>query len=92
MGIAVALAAGAPIPAEAGWRRSASWPQLWKTHAALSDLRKAQGRSDEARQAYRDALSVIESVAAALTDESLRETFLSSDHVQGIRRTTGPQV
>jgi hypothetical protein len=49
-------------------------------------LRKAQGQPDEARQACRDALTVIEGVAAGLTDESLRETFLSSDHVQGIRR------
>jgi len=61
-------------------------PQLWKTHAALGDLRKAQGRLDDARQAYRDAFAVIERVAAGLSDESLRETFLSSDHVQDIRR------
>jgi len=61
-------------------------PQLWKTHAALGDLRQAQGRGNDARQAYRDALAVIEGVAAGLSDESLRETFLSSDHVQGIRR------
>jgi hypothetical protein len=61
-------------------------PQLWKTHAALGDLRRVQGRANDARQAYRDALTVIEGVAAGLSDESLRETFLSSDHVQGIRR------
>jgi tetratricopeptide (TPR) repeat protein len=61
-------------------------PQLWKTYAALRDLRRAQGRLDDARQAYRDALAVIERVAAGLSDESLREPFLSSEHVQGIRR------
>jgi tetratricopeptide (TPR) repeat protein len=61
-------------------------PQLWKTHAALGDLRQSQGRPEDARQAYRGALAVIEGVAARLSDESLRETFLSSDHVQGIRR------
>ncbi len=60
-------------------------PQLWKTHAALGDLRQAQGQPDEARQAYRDALAIIEDVAAGLEDESLRETFLGSDHVQEIR-------
>ena len=60
-------------------------PQLWKTHAALGDLRQAQNRRDDARQAYRDALSVIDGVAAGLEDESLKETFLTSDHVQGIR-------
>jgi tetratricopeptide (TPR) repeat protein len=60
-------------------------PQLWKTHAALGDLRQAQKQLDEARQAYRDALAVIDGVAAGLEDESLRQTFLNSDHVQGIR-------
>ncbi len=62
-------------------------PQLWKTYAALGDLRKAQDRPDDARKAYRDAISIIEGVAADLTDESLRETFLGSDHVRGIRRS-----
>jgi tetratricopeptide (TPR) repeat protein len=60
-------------------------PQLWKTHAALDDLRQSQGQPDEARQAYRDAIAVIEGVAADLEDEPLRETFLGSDHVQEIR-------
>ncbi len=60
-------------------------PQFWKTYAALGDLRQAQGQTDDARQAYRDALSAIDSVASGLEDESLRETFLSSDHVQEIR-------
>jgi tetratricopeptide (TPR) repeat protein len=60
-------------------------PQLWKTQAALGDLRQAQGRPEEARQAYREALWIIDQVAAALTDESLRDTFLNSDHVQSIR-------
>lgn len=61
-------------------------PQLWKTHAALGDLRKAQGQIDAGRKAYRAALTVIDGVADDLTDESLRETFLNSDHVQGIRQ------
>ncbi len=60
-------------------------PQLWTTHAALGELRQAQGKPDDANKAYRDALSVIDGVAAGLTDESLRETFLTSAHVQEIR-------
>jgi class 3 adenylate cyclase/tetratricopeptide (TPR) repeat protein len=60
-------------------------PQIWKSHAALGDLRAAQGRADQARQAYHDAVAVIDRVAAGLTDESLRATFLASDHVQRIR-------
>jgi tetratricopeptide (TPR) repeat protein len=61
-------------------------PQLWKTHATLGDLRQAQGRVDAGRKAYRDALAVIDGVAASLTDKSLRKAFLNSDHVKGIRK------
>jgi class 3 adenylate cyclase/tetratricopeptide (TPR) repeat protein len=61
-------------------------PQLWKTHAAIGELRRAQGRTEEARGAYGEALSIIEGVAGSLTDEQLRETFLQSKHVEGIRR------
>ncbi|HEV8574692.1 MAG TPA: tetratricopeptide repeat protein, partial [Dehalococcoidia bacterium] len=64
-------------------------PQLWKTCVALGDLRKAQDRADEARDAYKQALEVIDGVARALDDEALRETFLSSPHVQGIRAAGG---
>ncbi len=60
-------------------------PQLWKTLVALGDLRQAQGRAAEAQHAYRDALAVIDNVAAGLTDASLRDTFLNSSHVQHIR-------
>jgi predicted ATPase/class 3 adenylate cyclase len=60
-------------------------PQLWKTWAAIAELRRAQGRADDARGGYREALSVIDEVAATLTDEHLRKTFLGSPHVEGIR-------
>ncbi|HEY3080215.1 MAG TPA: AAA family ATPase [Chloroflexota bacterium] len=62
--------------------------QLWKTLAALGDLRRAQGRADEAGRAYRGALAVVEGVAAGLTDER-RGVFLDSPHVHGIRRQAG---
>jgi tetratricopeptide (TPR) repeat protein len=61
-------------------------PQLWKTHAAIGELRWAQGRPEEAHRAYREALSIIEGVAASITDERIRETFLQSKHAEGIRR------
>jgi tetratricopeptide (TPR) repeat protein len=61
-------------------------PQLWKTHAAIGDLRRAQGRSEDARQAYREAFTVIDKVAASLTNQKLRKTFLASGHVQNIIR------
>ena len=67
-------------------RETGNPPQLWKTHAAFGDLRQAQGNPDAARIAHQEALSVIESVAAGLDDEALRETFLNSSNVQNIRR------
>jgi hypothetical protein len=60
-------------------------PQLWKTFGALGQLRLAQDRAKEAGQAHRDALAVIDGVAAALNDESLRAAFLASDHIQAFR-------
>jgi tetratricopeptide (TPR) repeat protein len=64
-------------------------PQLWKTHVALGDLRRAQGRSAGARAAYAEALAVVERVAAGLADETLGTTLRRSEHVQAIRRTAG---
>jgi class 3 adenylate cyclase/tetratricopeptide (TPR) repeat protein len=61
-------------------------PQLWKTHAAVGDLRRAQGRTEEARRAYGEALSVIEALAAGLTDERQRKTFRRSEPVERVRR------
>ena len=61
-------------------------PQLWKTYIAIGDLREAQGQEAAARLAYREALAIIDSVAASLSDDQLRETFLGSDHVRSIRR------
>ena len=67
-------------------------PQLWKTFAALGDLRVVQKRPDDAERAYSDAISVIEKVAAGLTDQSLKETFLNSDRVKSIRRAAGKEA
>ncbi len=60
--------------------------QLWKTLVARGDLRRGQGRPLDARAEYRAALAVIDGVAAALTEVALRETFLTSAHVQYIRQ------
>ena len=59
-------------------------PQLWQTHVALGDLRHARGSADEAYQSYADALIVVDEVASSLKDLSIRNTFLNSDHIQGI--------
>jgi class 3 adenylate cyclase/tetratricopeptide (TPR) repeat protein len=60
-------------------------PQLWKTWVALAQLRRAQAKAVDARDAYRESLAVVDEVAAALSDEPLRKTFLGSSEVQEIR-------
>jgi tetratricopeptide (TPR) repeat protein len=61
-------------------------PQLWKTLVTVGELREAQDRPDAARQAYQEALAVVEQVAVGIRDEALRTTFLTSTHVQHIRQ------
>ena len=65
-------------------------PQLWKTHAALADLRRRQGRPDAAREAYGAALSVIERMARTLADPAMREPLRHFPQVEDIRRAAGP--
>ncbi|MFN2555669.1 MAG: tetratricopeptide repeat protein, partial [Nitriliruptorales bacterium] len=64
--------------------------QLWKTHAALGRLREAQGHLEQVRDAYEQALAVIEGVAAGLHDEGLRATLLRSPQAESLRRALGP--
>jgi class 3 adenylate cyclase/tetratricopeptide (TPR) repeat protein len=59
-------------------------PQLWKTWAAVGDLRRLQGDDHAARDAFAEAASVIHEVATGLSDDKLRETFLSSSQVRAI--------
>jgi tetratricopeptide (TPR) repeat protein len=61
-------------------------PQLWKTWVALAELRQAQGQPEGAREAYGQALAIIDRVADDLTDARQRDIFLTSTHVQGIRQ------
>ncbi len=65
-------------------RRTGNPPQLWKSLVALGVLRSAQGASAAARLAYGEALAVVRRVAAGLPAAPLRETFLTSPHVQRI--------
>jgi len=64
-------------------------PQIWKTQVALGELRRAQGRDVEAKQSFHEAMLVIDGVAEKLEDASLKQTFLSSPHVESIRETAG---
>jgi tetratricopeptide (TPR) repeat protein len=61
-------------------------PQILKTWLAIGDLHALQGRAEEARQAYREAVAVVDEMASRLTDQELRQTFLVSAQVQTTRR------
>jgi hypothetical protein len=78
-------------------RRLGNPPQLFRTLAAVGDLRRAQGDQSAGMRTYRHALAVIDGVAAGLADPLLRERFLSSSEIERIREladqgTAGPPV
>ena len=66
-------------------RKIGNPPQLWKTLVSAGDLEGAHGR--EGRTRYREALGVIEGVASNLFEESMRETFVNSEHVRRIKES-----
>jgi hypothetical protein len=66
-------------------RRLGNPPQLYRTLAAVGDLRRAGRNPAAAQRAYRRALAVVDGVATQLPNSALRERFLSSQEVQGIR-------
>lgn len=59
--------------------------QTWRSLAALGHLRLAQGRFAEACEAFEEGLHQIECVAADLTEEHVRETFVQSGEVKTMR-------
>ena len=63
--------------------------QLWKSWAALGDVRTSSGDGAGAAEAYGEALRVIDGVASGLADDELRETFLGSQAVRTIRARAG---
>ena len=79
----VLTALGRPDEADALLRRvhsvvvaQGARPQVWRSHTALGNLYRAQGRTVEAQREYSQARSVIEELAAGLTDPGLRDEFL----------------
>lgn len=60
--------------------------QLWRTQVALAELRRAQGKSGEVADGYRQALVATENVAKGLRDEGAKRIFLESDEVAAIRK------
>jgi tetratricopeptide (TPR) repeat protein len=63
--------------------------QLWKTLVALGDVSAASDDAPGAGSAYTEALTIVERIGSDLTDESLRDTFLSSAEVGSIRDKAG---
>ncbi|HEV7129971.1 MAG TPA: tetratricopeptide repeat protein, partial [Ktedonobacterales bacterium] len=70
-------------------RQAGNPPQLWKTLAVFGDALQAQGRSDQARQAYRESLRIIDSIATALDEPSVCGAFLHAAQVDRIRQYAG---
>ena len=60
-------------------------PQLWRTRATLADARHAEQDQPAAKRAYRQALNIINAVAADLRPP-LRQVFLESSHIQSSLR------
>jgi tetratricopeptide (TPR) repeat protein len=60
-------------------------PQLWRTYYALGQLKEAQGLNQDAKEKYREAHKVTERTAWILTDKKIRDIFLNSDQIVGIR-------
>ena len=59
-------------------------PQLWRTHQALGALHEERAEPERAHEAYRDALGVIEGVAAGLQDPERRRILLDAPTVRRI--------
>jgi indolepyruvate decarboxylase len=63
--------------------------QIWRTLAAYSDARAAQGLDDGAAVLANEALVVVEAVATSLGDASLADTLRMSPPVVALRSRTG---
>jgi hypothetical protein len=54
----------------------------WRPLAALGEVRRRQGRLDEAKGFHRQAAARLERIASGLPDERLRRLFLAKDEVR----------
>ncbi len=66
----------------------------WKTYAVLGRLRLRMSQPQAAREAFAEAASLVGQIGANVSDEKLRDTFLSSaavrEVVEGAARNRGP--
>lgn len=56
----------------------------WRTYADLGRLKSKLGDANGARESFMKAAEIIQSVAASVTDDNLRETFLNSKAAQAV--------
>jgi tetratricopeptide (TPR) repeat protein len=56
----------------------------WKTYAVLGRLQVKSGKRSAARQAFGEAAAIVARIAANVTDETLRSTFLGSAAVREV--------
>jgi tetratricopeptide (TPR) repeat protein/tRNA A-37 threonylcarbamoyl transferase component Bud32 len=56
----------------------------WKVYAALGRLRLQLGESQAAREAFTQAMAIINQIAASVNDDQLRATFLNSPAVREV--------
>jgi hypothetical protein len=56
----------------------------WKVYAALGRLREESGNDYGAREAFAQAVVIINRIAASVSDESLSKTFLTSTAVREV--------
>ncbi len=61
---------------------------LWCIHAARGTLLQKMGQPDLARAAYEHAAVLIEELASRITNQELRQSFLSTLQVQHVRNYT----
>ncbi|HXH81365.1 MAG TPA: AAA family ATPase, partial [Candidatus Tectomicrobia bacterium] len=88
----IGLAQGAADRAEADAREALSIVRqieygalAWQSAHLLGRTLAAQDRRDEALTAVRDAMSMVDAMAARAPDETLRRTFLSWPRVEAVR-------
>jgi class 3 adenylate cyclase/tetratricopeptide (TPR) repeat protein len=60
--------------------------QLWKTLAAFGRLAAARSRDAESVAMHREALAILEGMAAGLTNPELRATLLASHEAEALRQ------
>jgi hypothetical protein len=56
----------------------------WKIYAELGRLKLRSGDSAAAQEAFAQSAEIVNSIAANVADEKLRETFLNSTAVQDV--------